>query len=197
MYYIKLSDYAKKFGITYRTAWNRYKRGKFPDAIKDETSHVCLPISHFIKDEDVRVAVYARVSSSENKSNLDSQAERLISYCNARGYKVSKIVKECGSGLNDTRPKLESLLTDRSIKVIVVEHKDRFSRFGLNYIQKLLEMDNRRIEIVNEVTEDRDDLMQDFVSIITSFCARLYGKRRTRRRTEKLISELSNLDEDK
>ena len=99
--------------------------------------------------------------------------------------------------MNDTRPKLESLLTDRSIKVIVVEHKDRFSRFGLNYIQKLLEMDNRRIEIVNEVTEDRDDLMQDFVSIITSFCARLYGKRRTRRRTEKLISELSNLDEDK
>ena len=197
MYYIKLSDYAKKFGITYRTAWNRYKRGKFPDAIKDETGHVCLSISHFIKDEDVRVAVYARVSSSGNKSNLDSQAERLISYCNARGYKVSKIVKECGSGLNDTRPKLESLLTDRSIKVIVVEHKDRFSRFGLNYIQKLLEMDNRRIEIVNEVTEDRDDLMQDFVSIITSFCARLYGKRRTRRRTEKLISELSNLDEDK
>ncbi len=197
MYYIKLSDYAKKFGITYRTAWNRYKRGKFPDAIKDETGHVCLPISHFIKDEDVRVAVYTRVSSSENKTNLDSQAERLISYCNARGYKVSKIVKECGSGLNDARPKLESLLTDRSIKVIVVEHKDRFSRFGLNYIQKLLEMDNRRIEIVNEVTEDRDDLMQDFVSIITSFCARLYGKRRTRRRTEKLISELSNLDEDK
>ena len=197
MYYIKLSDYAKKFGITYRTAWNRYKRGKFPDAIKDETGHVCLPISHFTKDEDLRVAVYARVSSSENKSNLDSQAERLISYCNARGYKVSKIVKECGSGLNDTRPKLESLLTDRSIKVIVVEHKDRFSRFGLNYIQKLLEMDNRRIEIVNEVAEDRDDLMQDFVSIITSFCARLYGKRRTRHRTEKLISELSNLDEDK
>ena len=197
MYYIKLSDYAKKFGITYRTAWNRYKRGKFPDAIKDENGHVCLPISHFIKDEDVRVAVYARVSSSENKSNLDSQAERLINYCNARGYKVSKIVKECGSGLNETRPKLESLLTDRSIKVIVVEHKDRFSRFGLNYIQKLLEMDNRRIEIVNEVTEDRDDLMQDFVSIITSFCARLYGKRRTRRRTEKLISELSNLDEYK
>ena len=84
MYYIKLSDYAKKFGITYRTAWNRYKRGKFPDALKDETGHVCLSISHFIKDEDVRVAVYARVSSSENKSNLDSQAERLISYCNAR-----------------------------------------------------------------------------------------------------------------
>lgn len=84
---------------------------------------------------------------------------------------------------------------DRSIKVIVVEHKDRFSRFGLNYIQKLLEMDGRRIEIVNEVVDDREDLMQDFVSIITSFCARLYGQRRNHRRTEKLIKELQEIEE--
>ena len=70
-YYIKLSDYAKKFGIVYRTAWNRYKRGQFPDAIIDETGHICIPMSHFVKDEDVKVAVYARVSSSENKSNLE------------------------------------------------------------------------------------------------------------------------------
>ena len=85
-------------------------------------------------------------------------------------------------------------MKDRSIKVIVVEHKDRFSRFGMNYIQKLLEMDGRRIEIVNEIVDDCDDLMQDFVSIITSFCARLYGQRRNRRRTEKLIEELQKVD---
>ncbi len=191
-YYIKLSDYAKKFGICYRTAWNRYKRGQFPDAIVDETGHISLPIKHFVKDEDAKVAIYARVSSSENKSNLDAQAERLVNYCMARGYKIDKIVKEVGSGLNDERPKLESLLKDRSIKVIVVEHKDRFSRFGLNYIQQLLEMDDRRIEIVNSVSDDRDDLMQDFVSIITSFCARLYGQRRNKKRTEQLILELQN-----
>ena len=71
-YYIKLSDYAKKFGIVYRTAWNRYKRGQFPDAIIDETGHICIPMSHFVKDEDVKVAVYARVSSTENKSNLET-----------------------------------------------------------------------------------------------------------------------------
>ena len=193
-YYIKLSDYAKKFGICYRTAWNRYKNGKFPDAKVDETGHIVLPIKHFISDCDIKVAVYARVSSSENKSNLDAQADRLVSYCMAKGYKIEKVVKETGSGLNDERPKLGSLLKDRSIKIIVVEHKDRFSRFGLNYIQQLLEMDGRRIEIVNNITNDRDDLMQDFVSIITSFCARLYGQRRNRRRTEKLILELQNED---
>lgn len=193
-YYIKLSDYAKKFGITYRCAWNRYKKGMFPDAFIDETGHICLPMKHFVSEVEPLVAVYARVSSSENKSNLDTQADRLVSYCNAKGYKVDKVVKEVGSGLNDTRPKLESLLMNKEIRVIVVEHKDRLARFGLNYIQKLLENDGRRIEIVNNIDGEKEDLMQDFVSIITSFCARLYGYRRTKRKTEQLISALENED---
>ena len=83
------------------------------------------------------------------------------------------------------------MLLDESIKKIVVEHSDRFSRFGLNYIKKLLNIQGREIEIINEQSNDRDDLMQDFVSIITSFCERLYGKRRNKRRTEKIIEELS------
>ena len=74
---------------------------------------------------------------------------------------------------------------DNSIKKIVVEHSDRFSRFGMNYIEKLLKMQGREVEVVNSQSNDRDDLMQDFVSIITSFCARLYGQRRNKRRTEK------------
>ena len=85
------------------------------------------------------------------------------------------------------RKKLESILLDRSLNLIVVEHKDRLSRFGLNYIQKLLKMDNRRIEIINPQSNDENDLMQDFVSIITSFTARLYGRRRSKRMTEKII----------
>ena len=85
-------------------------------------------------------------------------------------------------------------MTDKSIKVIVVEHKDRFSRFGTNFIQKLLELDGRRIEIVNEVDHDKEDLMQDFISIVTSFCARLYGKRNSTRKTETLIQDLQHED---
>lgn len=195
-YYIKLSEYAKRFGVSYRTAWNRYKAGRFPDALKDDDGHIYLPLNHFVRDDDVKVAVYARVSSSDRKDNLEAQAERLVSYCNARGYKVSKVVKEVGSGLNDERKKLEQLLSDMSIKIIVVEHKDRFARFGANYVQKLLKMQGRRLEIVNEVSDDKVDLMEDFISIVTSFCARLYGQRRNRRRTEQLIKELKE-DSDK
>lgn len=144
------------------------------------------------ENKEQRVAVYCRVSSSENKSNLERQKERLLSYCAAKGYIVDKIVCEVGSGLNDNRKKLESLLVDKTITKIIVEHSDRFSRFGMNYIQKLLEIDNREIEVINTCSNDRDDLMQDFVSIITSFTARLYGQRRSKRNTEKLIRELNN-----
>lgn len=142
------------------------------------------------------VAIYARVSSSENKSNLDAQAQRLLAYANAKGYQVELVVKECGSGLNDQRPKLEKLLLDESIRTIIVEHKDRLARFGLNYIVKLLAAQGRTVEIVNNMESERDDLMSDFVTIITSFCARLYGLRRNKRRTEKLIAELQKDDEE-
>ena len=64
--------------------------------------------------------------------------------------------------------------------------------FFIIYIEKLLALDSRKIETVNPQMNERDDLMQDFVSIVTSFCARLYGKRRTKRQTEKIIEELTN-----
>ena len=189
----KVSQYAKKNGVCYRTAWNWVKEGK----VKHETTKTGGIL--IVEDEDKplndAVAIYARVSSSENKDNLRRQRERLESYCAAKGYKVLRVVEEVGSGLNDNRKKLESLLTDFAIKKIVVEHSDRFSRFGMNYIVKLLKMQGRDIEVINEQATDRDDLMQDFVSIVTSFCARLYGLRRSKRRTEKLIEELTKEEE--
>lgn len=184
----KVSQYAKKHGVTGRTVWNWIASGKLKTD-RNETNHIFI-----IEDEDSlindAVALYARVSSAENKDNLDRQMERLRLYAAAKGYKVIKEVTEIGSGLNDNRQKLEKLLTDYSVKKILVEHSDRFARFGTNYITKLLEMQGRQLEVINETNNDRDDLMQDFVSIITSFCARLYGQRRNKRKTEQLIKEL-------
>lgn len=189
---IKLSKYAEVNGVSVRTLWRRIKDGSLIYE-KSITGRIFINVSEENRMV-TNVAVYARVSSSENKNNLERQKERLVSYCNAKGYKVSKIVTEVGSGLNDERKKLESLLTDRSINLIVVEHKDRLARFGINYIQKLLELDNRKIEIINPQSSDEDDLMQDFVSIITSFVSRLYGRRRSKRITEKIIKEASKND---
>ena len=191
----KVSKYAKLHGVTTRTVWNWYYKGLL-NTERDSTNHLWILEEPVHKQKELTVAIYIRVSSAENKSNLESQAQRLISYCNAKGYKVEKVVKEVGSGLNDNRPKLQALLTDNTIDIIVVEHKDRLARFGLNYIEQLLKLNNRQIEVVNNVESETEDLMQDFVSIITSFCARLYGKRRAKRRTEQLIKQLQEEDNE-
>ena len=182
----KISQYAKINKVTSRTIWNWIRDGKL-ETERTKTNRVLI-----LEDENklLSVAVYASVSNSENKDNLERQKNRLLDYCAAKGYRVDKVVTEVCSGLNDKRCKLEQILLDKTITLIVIEHSDRLARFGLNYIKKLLELDNRKIEIINPSGSEKDDLMQDFVSIITSFTARLYGQRRTRRKTELLIEEI-------
>ena len=92
---------------------------------------------------------------------------------------------EAASGLNDSRPKLTALLRDASIGVIVVEHRDRLTRFGFNYIATLLEMQGRRVEVVFP-DETKDDLVADFIAVITSMSARLYGRRGNKHRAERI-----------
>jgi predicted site-specific integrase-resolvase len=186
---MKLSEYAKKIGVTYRTAHNHWKKGLLK-GYQLPTGTIIIEIDEKQEAKEDVVVLYARVSSSENKSNLDSQLNRLRDYAAARGYKISKEVKEIGSGLNDTRPQLEKVLKSDDWNIILVEHKDRFSRFGVNYINILLEKQGKKVEIINEVTDDKADLMEDFVSLVTSFCARLYGLRQSKRKTEKIIAEL-------
>jgi len=184
-----LVEYAKENRIHYRTAWNHFKEGKISGAFKNEYGKILIP------DENIKpeyVVCYARVSSSENKKNLDSQAERLVAYCNAKGYKVKQIIKECASGLNDKRPKLVNLMKDPEISKIIVEHQDRLTRFGFNYINLFMQSKNCQIEVINEAANDKEDLMQDFVSLVTCFTARLYGLRRSKRKTEKLIKALED-----
>ena len=188
----KISTYAKEHNISYRTVWNMVKSNKLQYE-KLPTGTILILDSENKSNSDIRVSLYARVSSSENKVNLDKQLERLENFAIAKGWKIVHSVKEIGSGLNDKRIQLEKLLSKRDYDIILVEHKDRFSRFGVNYIENLLNQTNRKLYIINDRQDNTpEDLMQDFVSIVTSFTARLYGLRRSKRKTEKLIEELKN-----
>lgn len=197
---IKLRKFAADLGISRMTLWNWKKAGKIQfhkigsmNYIDVDTYNKFLGIKA-VKEE--RVVIYCRVSSTANKTNLETQSERLISYCNAKGYRVSKVVTEFGSGLNDKRPKLEKLLKEQDFTKLVVEHKDRLTRFGFNYIEQMLAVNGIQIEVVNNVESDKEDIVQDFVSVITSFCARIYGQRRSKRHTEKLVQDLQlNLEQ--
>ncbi|MGB3638775.1 MAG: IS607 family transposase [Rivularia sp. (in: cyanobacteria)] len=189
---MKLSDYAKKEGISYQTAWRMWKRGEL-NAKQLPSGTIIVNVDSQLFDDEPHaprecVLIYARVSSAENKANLDSQALRVEKYCVAKGYRIIAIVKEVGSGVNDSRKKLLHSLSRDDYNLIVCEHKDRLTRFGFNYIKTLLNKMGKDIEVINEAREEKEDLMQDFVSIITSFCARIYGLRRQKRKKECIIN---------
>jgi len=188
--YCKLSDYAKKFHCTYRTAWNRYRSGKIDGAFIDETGHVIIPLEQIDSNKTKKAAIYTRVSNNDAKENLERQNERVTNYAVNNGYNVTYSIKEIGSGLNDSRKKLINLLSKSDWDVIIVEHKDRLTRFGFNYLKTLLELNNKSIIVINNVENNKQDLMQDFISILYSFSARIYGMRKARMKKNEILEIL-------
>jgi predicted site-specific integrase-resolvase len=191
---MKVSEYAKQQGVRYETGWRWFRDGKIKGRRIGAHTILVEEDTPTLPSPSQKVAIYARVSSAENKSDLDSQAERLLAYCSAKGYQVAKVVKEIGSGVNHSRPKLLALLEDQSFTLIVVEHKERLTRFGFRYLDTLLTGQGRAIEVVNLAENGTEDLLADLTSIIYSFCARLYGQRRAKRKTEQLVKELEAAD---
>lgn len=196
--YIKASEYAKKMSLNVRTVYRYYHNGKIKGYQDKETGTIFIlnPFKNENNEDNLKnkVVLYARVSSSENKTNLESQLEKLRLFASAKGYQIVKEIKDIGSGLNDNRSKLNELFEKElnNFEILLVEHKDRLTRFGFNYIDILLKSHNKKIEVINLVDNNKEDLIQDFVSVITSFCARIYSQRISKRKVEKLIKELGN-----
>lgn len=181
--YKKLSDYARENSITYRTAWNRFYANKIKGAFMDNTNHVLIPLFPINNDEN-NVILYARVSNNDRKKELDYQLDRIRSYAFNNGYIIIDEVKEIASGMNDKRPKLSKLLTRTDWNILIVENKDRLTRFGFNYIELLLNLQGKRIIVMNQVNEDKQDLLNDMISIFYSFSARLYGLRKKKNKED-------------
>lgn len=206
-----LQEFADKLGISYKTAYRRYKSGMIPGAkqfvkngkvfIPDDV--VDILIREDSEDESnskgrqlpLRAVTYARVSSSDQRTtNLVYQSKRLNEFCEANGWVLVDSVSEVGSGLNDGRPKLTKLLYRTDYDLLVVEHKDRLTRFGFKYLEIIASLQNFKIVVVNSIegNDGEEDIIQDLVSIVTSMCARIYGRRRAKRKTEKIIQELKD-----
>jgi len=186
--YIKLSEYASNKSITYRTAWSHFKDGKIDGAYKDNSGNILVPVTN--KVDYSKCVCYSRVSPHSMKDNLIRQQNRLEEFASSNGYEIIKSVKEVASGMNDERPKLIKLLLNDNWNTLIVEHKDRLTRFGFNYIKMLLESKGKKIVVVNQTNEDKSDLMEDLISIIYSFSARMYGLRRKKNK-ESIIKFLS------
>ena len=188
---MKPSDWARKQGINYKTPYRLYRSGKFPRPT--EQLQMGTILVHEIPTKTNNTALYGRVSSANQKSDLERQMQRLRDYAAARGLKVVSEVREIGSGLNGRRKKLLKLLANPLVSIIVVEHRDRLARFGAEFISAALVAADRQLQVINQA-ECNDDLVQDMVDVLTSFCARLYGKRAAKNRTKRALEATKDVD---
>ncbi|KAA8968150.1 IS607 family transposase [Mycobacterium sp.] len=133
-----------------------------------------------------RTAVYARVSSADQKADLDRQVARVTAWVTTQQIAVDKVVTGVGSALNGHRRKFLTLLRDPAVTRIVMEHRDRFCRFGWVYGEAALAVQGR--ELVVDSAEVDDDLVRDMTEILTSMCARLYGKRAAANRARRAVA---------
>ena len=201
----KPKDFAELLGVSVKTLqrWDRdgiLKANRTPTDRRYYTYDQYLQFKGIQTENDIRdTVIYARVSTRNQKDDLQNQVEFLKQFCNAKGIIVNQCIEDFGSGLNYNRKKWNKLLDEvmaNKIKTIVISNKDRFIRFGYDWFEKFCEKFNTKIIIVNnETLSPNEELVQDIISILHVFSCRLYGLRKYKnqiKEDEEIAKELQN-----
>jgi putative resolvase len=188
---MKLAAWARANGVHPQTAYRWFRQGTMPvPAQRLPSGTILVEVPSSDNDGgglDQRAVLYARVSAHDQRDELDRQVTRLSGWATAQGVTVAEVVTEVGSGLNGRRPKLRRVLADPRAAIIVVEHRDRLARFGVEHLEAALSAQGRRLVVVDP-GETSDDLLRDVIEVLTSFCARLYGRRGARNRALRAVT---------
>lgn len=186
---MRIKEWARREGFNEQTVWKWCRENRMP--VPFERLETGTIIVHDPKYESRppaspvggRTVCYARVSSSDQKDDLRRQADRLKAFAVGMGVDKPEVVAETGSGMNDGRRRLNRLLADPTVGTIIVEHRDRLARMNAGLVESALKAQGRRVVIVDD-TESDDGLVRDMTEVLTSFCARLYGRRAAKRRAD-------------
>jgi putative resolvase len=183
---VNLKEWALLQGVHPVTAYRWFREGALPAPAR-KVGRLIL-VEPLDSEPDVgRVVAYCRVSGADQKDDLERQTGRVVSAATGMGLAVGQVVSEIGSGMNGHHRKLTRLLSDPNVAVIVVEHRDRLTRFGFEYLSACLAACGRRIVVLDD-TETTDDLVRDVTEVLRSLCARLYGRRSASRRAAKAVA---------
>lgn len=158
--------------------------GLIEGAYTNEVGHWVVP-----EHDPRRTAAYCRVSSHDQKADLDRQVARIAEWAALNHVTISEYVTEIGSGLSEKRRRLNVLLADSGVETIVVEHRDRLARFGVDHLMSALQAQGRNVMVLN-ADEVEDDLVRDMVDLMTCFSARLYRRRSARNRAKRAAEAL-------
>ena len=192
---MRIREWAEREGFHPQTVWRWCREGTMP--VPFERTATGAIIVHDPKYETApttpnagRTVCYARVSSIDQKNDLQRQADRLKAFAFNMGVAAPEVVTEVGSGVNDKRRKLNHLLADPTVATIIVEHRDRLARMNAGLIESTLEASGRRLIVVDDTDLDTD-LARDMTEVLTSFCARLYGRKSAARRAQQALEALT------
>lgn len=191
---MNLSDWADRVGVHKHTAYRWYREGKLPVPSRRVGRLILVDVPDgggSVTSAAGRTVLYARVSSHDERSDLERQVARMTLWATGQGLSVDEVVTEVGSAMNAKRRKLQRVLSDPSVSTVVVEHRDRLSRFGVEYLEAALSAQARRLLVVDPGEVD-DDLVRDMTEVLTSFCARLYGRPAARNRAIKALGCAKN-----
>jgi predicted site-specific integrase-resolvase len=192
---MNLARWAERNGVARVIAYRWFHAGLLPVPARKVGRLILVDESAGEAGLRPRTAVYARVSSADQKAGLDRQVARVTAWAAAEQISVDTVVVEVGSALNGHRRKFLALLPDPWVHRIVVEHRDRFCRFGSEYVQAALAARGRELVIVDSAEVD-DDLVRDMTEILTSMCARLCGKRAGENRARRALAAAATEDRE-
>jgi putative resolvase len=185
---VNLTEWARSQGVHPQTAYRWFREGALPvPAVRVNQRTVLVnPDAAEVGDVVGGVGLYARVSSHDQRDDLDRQVARLSQWAAQAGSAVVRVEAEVGSGMNGARRKVQRLLADPRVAMVVVEHRDRLGRMNTELVEAALSAHGRRL-VVLDSGEITDDLVRDMVEVLTSLCARLYGRRSARNRALKAV----------
>ena len=190
---VNLKEWALAQGVHPVTAYRWFREGRLPVPAR-RAGRLILVDPEPRATSSGRVVAYCRVSSADQKDDLERQAGRVVTGATERGLAVDQVVSEVGSGMNGHRRKLTSILSDPAVTILVVEHRDRLTRFGFEHLAASLAACGRRVVVLDE-TGTSDDLVRDVTEVLTSLCARLYGRRSAARRAAKAVAVATGRDQ--
>jgi len=185
---MRLKEWAAQQGIHYQTAWRWFRDGKLPvPALQTPSGTILVQSAADARPpDDGGLGLYARVSSHDQRADLDRQVSRLTRWAAAASARVMRVEAEVASGMTGRRPKLRRLLADPAVQTVVVTHRDRLARMNAELVEAALWAHGRRLVVLDD-GEVTDDLIGDMVQVLTSCCARLYGRRSARNRALKAV----------
>ncbi|MFE7210220.1 IS607 family transposase [Streptomyces sp. NPDC001698] len=185
---MNLTEWARTQGVHPQTAYRWFREGTLPVPAQRVGPRTILVNvgANTAPGALGGLGLYARVSSHDQKDDLERQVARLARWAAGAGHRVVRVEAEVASGMNGARSKAQRLLADPAVQAVVVEYKDRLGRMNVELVEAALSATGRRLVVLDD-GEVEDDLVRDMVEVLTSFCARLYGRRSAKNRARKAL----------